>query len=161
MNRLKNLALGALALLLIAGAATGIAQVITLPQVQVIHPTDLLQVIPYGQPSTGNVYATPAQITSQNGYYKSIPATNFTYTFSNSTSYAAFAPSGGLTTGTVTLAAAPSDGARECIFSTQTITSLTVNANTGQTINNAVTTLSANTSACYLYSASNLTWDRD
>jgi hypothetical protein len=63
---------------------------------------------------------------------------------------------------TVVLAAAPSDGARECIFTSgAAITTLVVAANTGQTINNAVTSLSANTGACYLFSRSNLTWDRN
>ena len=31
---------------------------------------------------------------------------------------------------------------------------------TNQTINNAVTTLAANSAACYIYSLSNATWDR-
>jgi hypothetical protein len=62
---------------------------------------------------------------------------------------------------TIVLAAAPSDGARECIFSGgYGVTTVVVAANTGQSINNAVTSFAANVGACYLYSASNLTWDR-
>lgn len=121
--------------------------------------TDLIQV--YRSGTAAITYASPAQITSQSGYYKSAPATGFTFTFGNSQTSAALRPSGTLSTGTVTLAPSPSDGARECIFSTQTITTLTVNASAGQTIDDAVTTLAANTEACYLYSLSNTTWDRD
>jgi hypothetical protein len=61
---------------------------------------------------------------------------------------------------TIVLAAAPSDGARECVFSADIVTTLVVSANTGQSINNAATSLAANASACYIYSLSNLTWDR-
>lgn len=129
-------------------------------QVLQIHPTDLIQVLPYGIPQPVWVFASPAQLTSQYGYVKNVPLTGFSLIFGNAQSYLGLNPGGTLAAGTVTLAPAPSDGARECIFSTQTITSLTVSANSGQSINNAVTTLSANTGACYLYSASNLTWDR-
>lgn len=142
-------------------ALAAVAQTISIPQQSSVGSSDLIQVIPNGNPRVGNVYVKPAQLTSQSGYYKSAPATGFTFTFGNSQSFAAFAPSTTLSTGTVTLAPSPSDGARECIFTTNTITTLTVSANTGQSINNAVTTLSANTNACYLFSLSNLTWDRD
>lgn len=156
----KKIAVAAgLAFLLLSGAV--LSQSISVPQVSVINPTDLFQIIPKGQPVAGNVYATPAQITAQSGYYKSIPGSLFTYTFANSTSYAAFAPAGTIAYGYVTLAPAPSDGARECVFTTNTITTLYLAASSGQTLNNAVTTLAANTGVCYLYSASNTTWDRD
>ena len=84
----------------------------------------------------------------------------FTFTFGNSQTFAAFAPSTTLATGVVTLAPNPSDGARECVFSTQIISTLTLNANTGQSIVNAATALTANGSACYIYSLSNATWNR-
>ena len=54
----------------------------------------------------------------------------------------------------------PVDGANECVFSTQIITALSISANAGQSINNAITTLGALGSACYRYSLSNLTWDQ-
>jgi hypothetical protein len=139
-----------------------IAQTVPVPQVSVLHPTDLFQVIPFGQPTSGNVYTTPAEITSQFGYvkYNTSAISAGTYTFANSQAYLTLTPGTTISTLTVILAANPSDGARECIWSNSIISTLVVAANTGQTINGAVTSLSAAAGACYLYSASNLTWDR-
>lgn len=137
------------------------AQLVTPPSVTTIHPNnDLVQVIPNGIAQGTNVYATPAQLKASGAYYKSIPLTGFTFTFGNSQTDAAFRPAGTLATGTVTLAPNPSDGSRVCIFSTQIITALTLAANTGQTINNAATAMTALGHVCYLYGLSNTTWDR-
>lgn len=151
---------GALALGWLGLSGAVLSQTVV-PKVSIINPTDLFQVIPLGNPSVGNQYATPSQITSQSGYYKSIPSSLFTFTFANNQTYAVFVPSGTLAYGYVKLAPAPSDGARECFYSQAAITTLYLTANTGQTINNAVTTLGAQAGNCYLYSASNATWDRN
>lgn len=159
----RSLALGCTVAVVLGAAA--LAQIgVTPPQVQTVSPTaDRIQVVPNGAPQAQSQYASPAQITAVHGYYKSVPLTGFTYTFSNAVGYAAFNPAGTLAALYIVLAPSPSDGTRACIFSSQTITALYVAANTGQSINNAIsgTSLSANTGACYLYSASNLTWDRD
>lgn len=139
------------------------------PVVQFLHPTDLIQVIPFGQPSAGNQYATPPEITNQYGYYKSVPGAAFTYTFGVNVTYVAFNPAGTIASGYVTLPANPSDGSEACVFTTQTITAFYVAANTGQSITSAggfssgvtSTALSANTRACWGYSLSNATWDRN
>jgi hypothetical protein len=145
----------------LAFIGVAISQVISVPQVSIVNPTDLLQIIPLGQPSAANVFAKPAQITSQSGYQKYAQGTG-TYTFGNSDSYIVLHPSTTISSLTIVLAAAPSDGARECFFSAGAgITTLVVSANTGQSINNAITTLAANAGACYLYSLGNLTWDRN
>ncbi len=159
---------------LIAGAIaflgiTGLALSQSAPQVSVLHPTDLIQVIPFGQPSAQSFYATPPLITNQYGYYKGTPGAGFAYTVGTNVTYTAFNPSGTLTSGYVTLPANPSDGTRTCVFTTQTITAFYVAANTGQSITSAggfssgvtSTALSINTGACWLYSVSNATWDRD
>lgn len=159
MKMVKTLLIAsAVGFLALSGAV--LSQTVSIPQVSVINPTDLIQVIPLGAPRAQSVYAKPAQITSQMGYYKSIPSSLFTFTFSNSQSLAVFVPSGTLAYGYVTLAPAPSDGAQECFYSKAAITTLYLSANTGQTINDAVTTLAALAKNCYLYSASNMTWDR-
>lgn len=156
----KLISLLAVGFLAISGIAV-IAQTVAVPQVQTISPTaDRIQIIPRGAPSAQSVYASPAQITATKGYYKSSPLTNFTFTFAANQAIAAFTPAGTLSTATVTLAAIPSDGTEECIFSTQTLTSLTINANAGQSIANAVTTLTANGKVCYLYGQSTATWNR-
>ena len=133
----------------------------TAPTSPIVNPTDLFQIIKGGVGSAQSIYVAPAQITSQSGYAKYSPATGFTYTFGNSQSYIVLTNSTTVAAGTITFAPAPSDGAKECVFAQNTVTSLALAAASGQTLDNAVTTLSAATSVCYLYSASNATWDRD
>ena len=167
--RFKKSLIGAgLGFLAFVGLA--VSQVIVVPNVFTLNPfADLVQVIPNGQPIAGNQYAQQSLITNVYGYYKSIPVTNFVYRFGTNVTYAAFAPAGGLNQGYIYLAANPSDGARNCIWTTQTIVhasgdggGITLYAGrTTDTLNAAVTTLTANTGACYLYSASNTSWDRD
>ena len=160
MKHLNKILIGAaVGFLALSGAV--LSQVVTLPQVPIINPTDLMQIIVKGQPTAQSSYATPSQITSQQGYYKSIPSSLFTFTFANNQSVADFVPSGTLAYGYITLAPSPSDGAQECFYSKSAITTLYLSASAGQTLNDAVTTLAAVTKNCYLYSASNLTWDRD
>jgi hypothetical protein len=142
-------------------AVAALAQTIIVPQNAVVNPTDLFQIIPGGVPSAQNKYVTPPQITSQSGYAKFSPVTGFSYTFGNSQSYIVLTNSTTIAAGTITFAPAPSDGARECVWAQNTVTTLALAAASGQTLDNAVTTLSAATAACYLYSASNATWDRN
>lgn len=101
-----------------------------------------------------------APVNGADAYFKVVAGTGFSYTFGNYQSEMIFRPAGTLAAGYVTMAPAPVDGARQCVFSTQEITAFYANANTGQSINNAVTALAANTRYCYTYSQSNLTWDR-
>lgn len=151
----------AAALGLVGFVAVASAQVIGVPQVQKVGQTDLIQIIPGGRPGAQNAYATPAQINSQMGYQVASPATGFTYTFGNSDSLIVLTHSGTLATGTITLAAAPSDGAEECFYTQNTVTTLVVaKSDSTQTLNNAVTTLPAAARICYLYSLLTTTWNR-
>ncbi len=154
----KTLVAAVIGVLAFIGIA--ISQTISVPQVTVLNPTDLFQVVPLGQPSAANVYSTPSLITSQFGYQKYGATVSGTYTFQANQGYIVLHNGTTVSSVTIVLAAAPSDGARQCVFSTDIVTTLVVAANTGQSINNAVTSLSANTGACYLFSKSNLTWDR-
>lgn len=156
---MKKILLGALAALIVSSGIV-LAQPIPVPQVSRINPNDLMQVLPGGQPSAQSYYAIPAQITSQLGYVKVSPTTGFTYTFGNSQSDLVLTSASVVAAGTVVFASAPSDGAKECVYAQNGITTLTFSA-PGQTINNAVTTLAAAARVCYLFSISNLTWDRD
>lgn len=141
-------------------AVAAYAQSTPVPQVSIIGPNDLIQVVPNGVGSAQSLYAKPAQITSQMGYVKASPLTAFSYTFGNSQSILVLTHSSTIAQGTVTLAAAPSDGALECVFAQNIVTTLNSVANTGQTIDNAVTTIGAAAKVCYLYSLSTNTWDR-
>jgi hypothetical protein len=156
----KTLIAGGLGLLAFVGIA--ISQTISVPQVSILNPTDLFQVIPLGQPTASNVYATPSLITAQNGYQKASPATfaGNGYTFAANQTYLVLTNASVIANMSVTLAAAPSDGAKECVFSQNGVTAFQIIVASGQTIHNAVTTLAAATGVCYVYSASNLTWDR-
>jgi len=91
-------------------------------------------------------------------YDYQVLTTGFSYTFAAGTQVLVINPAGTLATGTITMPAAPSDGMTITFSSTKIITALTVNANSGQTINNNVTTLSAGQSAAYIYRAASTAW---
>jgi hypothetical protein len=84
-------------------------------------------------------------------YLQQTPLTAFTITVPNGVSRLLLTPAGTLATGTITLPANPVDGQEVCLYSTQTQTALTLSANTGQTISNAITAMTANTRYCYDY----------
>ncbi len=158
MNRKTTIFAGLVGVLSLGAVA--IAQTISVPTVSSVGTADLLQIIPAGNPRMGNVYVTPALLNSVTGYYKSAPSTGFTFTFGNTQTIAMFRDSTTLSTGSITMPPGPSDGTVACAYSKNIITTLTWAANTGQTLNDAVTTLGAAGHACYVYSLSNATWDR-
>jgi hypothetical protein len=61
---------------------------------------------------------------------------------------------------TIDLRISPDDGQINCFYTKPAITTLTLTAASGQTLNDAITSASATTQYCYLYSASNTSWDR-
>lgn len=88
------------------------------------------------------------------------PSTGFSYTFASPTQVLILSPATTLATGTIITPSSPADGMTITISSTQTITSLTFSANSGQSISNAITTLALGSFASYLYRATNTTWYR-
>lgn len=138
------------------------AQPTTVPGVTLTHANDAVQILPGSVPQATNVYATPAQIANTPGYVKEgNVAAGFALTFGNAQADMMLEPSAGITAGNITFAAAPSDGQRACVLSTQAV-SATLNfiPNTGQTLNGNVTSLSGNVAVCWTYSAGNAVWDR-
>lgn len=92
-------------------------------------------------------------------YDYQVPTTGFSYTFAAGTTVLVMNPAGTLATGTITMPAAPADGMVITVTSTQPITALTVNANTGQTINNGGTLgLQAGGTLAYMYNLANTKW---
>ena len=90
----------------------------------------------------------------------------YTVSFSNYQSDIIIQAAGTITYTYINFAPNPSDGARECVYANQTVTTAYPTANTtvnAQVVNasNTITSLTASTRTCFLYSASNLTWDRD
>lgn len=147
---------------LVGFAAVATAQNYYPPIMPIVNPLDVIQIIPGGAPSAQSKYVNPAQITSQMGYQKVSPVTGYTYTFGNSQSMIVFTGAVTPLAGTVTFAAAPSDGANECIYAQGGISTLNLAAGaTGQTIRNAVTALAAASKVCYLYSQTDGFWDRN
>ena len=151
---------GLAGLVLVAGVGFAIAQAIVVPQVATVGTSDLFLDVVSGQPQAQSSYATAAQIAGVPGYAYSVPLTGFTLTFANSQTNMVLNPAGTLATGTLTTAANPSNGQRECVISTQTQTALTWSANTGQTIVNGPTALVANTPVCMVYVGSLAAWER-
>ena len=159
--RMFNLKAALLSLAFVAGLGFALAQTYPPPVTPTIGTTDLFPNVVGGAPQPGNFYSSAAQIAGVPGYVNGgVAVTAFTYTFGNSVTSYFIQPAGTLATGTLTTAANPSDGQRECFLSTQTQTALTWNANTGQTINNAPTAGVAFTPICITYSKATATWYR-
>ena len=103
-----------------------------------------------------------AKLSGTNGllqqYDYQTPATGFSYTFAAGTQTLFMVPSGTLASGTITMPSAPEDGMVITFSSSQQITALTLQGNTGQSVSNAVTFLPAQTAASYVYRLANTTW---
>lgn len=90
----------------------------------------------------------------------SVPTTGFNITIANNITEYIINPAGTLATGTFVMPSEPYNGQRIRIASTQTVTALTVSANSGQTIVGAPTTLSSSSAFEMLYQASDTKWYR-
>lgn len=112
--------------------------------------------------SASKVFATLNQLAALPvaAYSRQVPLTGFSLTIGPGVGYLVLDPAGTLATGTVTMPAAPADGQTAGVASSQTITALTVSANAGQTISNAVTTLAPGGVAAYVFVKSNTKWYR-
>lgn len=86
------------------------------------------------------------------------PTTGFSYTFTTGNNVLLLNPAAALASGTLTMPASPSDGMTITVTSTKAIAALTWNANTGQTISTAPTTLGANAPISYIYRLASTTW---
>lgn len=86
------------------------------------------------------------------------PTTGFSNTISDTTITYIIDPSGTLATGTLTMPANPVNEQIITVASTQTITALTHNPNTGQTLKGGLTTITSNGNASWIYRNSNTTW---
>lgn len=103
-----------------------------------------------------------AKIDGTNGvlqqYDYQTPASGFSYTFAAGTQMLFMVPAATLATGTITMPASPADGMVITFSSSQQITALTVQGNTGQSISSAATFLPAKGALSYVYRLSNTTW---
>ena len=93
------------------------------------------------------------------GFSKQSP-TSGTVSFSSYQSQMQIGGGTTISTLTIDLTLLPFNGQVNCFYTKPAITTLTLTAAAGQTLNDAVTSASATTRYCYLYSASNTSWDR-
>jgi hypothetical protein len=108
----------------------------------------------------------PTKIDGNNGVLQSydfqVLTTGFSYTFASGITTLIAAPAGTLATGTITMPGTPADGMVVTITTTQQITALTINGNTGQSIGGTqVSLMAANSSMSFVYRQSNTTWYRN
>lgn len=108
----------------------------------------------------------PTKIDGNNGVLQSydfqVLTTGFSYTFASGTTTLIAAPAGTLATGTITMPVSPADGMVVTITTTQEITALTINGNTGQSIGGTqVAQMPANSAMSFVYRQSNTTWYRN
>lgn len=88
------------------------------------------------------------------------PTAGTTITISDTTRYYVMTPAGLLATLTVKMPANPVDGQEVWITSTQAVTTLTHQANTGQTLNGGLATIAVNGNGGWVYRQSNTNWYR-
>ncbi len=93
-------------------------------------------------------------------YSRQVPAAGFAITISNICERLILDPAGALASGAITMPASPRDGQICKISSSQNVAALTHAPNTGQTLNGALTALSANGFAEYIYVAAVTAWYR-
>lgn len=91
-------------------------------------------------------------------YDYQVLTTGFSYTFAAGTQTLVINPAGTLATGTITMPASPVDGMVITIESTQQVTVVTVQGNTGQTITGAPSQLIPNQPLSFMYNLANTKW---
>ena len=104
----------------------------------------------------------PTKIDGNNGVLQSydyqVLTTGFSYTFATGTTTLIAQPAGTLATGTITMPGSPADGMVVTIESTQQVTAVTVQGNTGQSLVGGASQLIPNQPLSYIYRLSNTTW---
>lgn len=93
-------------------------------------------------------------------YAYQVPTSGFSITIPNGVSALILSPAATLAAGIIKMPAVPLDGQIIKLSSTQTITTLTLQANTGQLIKSTITTLTANTPVGFIYNLALSTWFR-
>lgn len=91
-------------------------------------------------------------------YDYQVLTTGFSYTFASGTQVLVANPAGTLATGTITMPASPVDGMTITVVSTQQVTAVTVQGNTGQSLVGGATQLIPNQPLSFVYRLSNTTW---
>lgn len=115
-------------------------------------------VIPPGVDANGNVVMGAGMIDKSASVQS--PTTGFTITFANNTATLILTPAGTLASGTITMPSAPADKMVVRFSSSQSITTLTVSPNSGQSISNAPTAAVPGQGFSFIYNLATTTWLR-
>ncbi|MET4341947.1 hypothetical protein [Bradyrhizobium sp. RT9a] len=120
---------------------------------------ELVQIIP---PNTAAIaYTSVSSLRDGRMWLYNVPLTGFTVTMTVDQSVVSLNPAGTLATGTIVFPPTVVDGKTVSIFSSQTITALTLSTSNSATFAPAaVTTLAANASLEYVYDLANNQWHR-
>jgi hypothetical protein len=106
-------------------------------------------------------YTTVANLRDGRQWLYNVPVTSFTITMSVAQSVVSLNPAGTLAAGTIVMPATGFDGKTVTLFSTQTISALTLSTTNSATfVPAAITTLTANTPISYVYDLANNQWHR-
>jgi hypothetical protein len=92
-------------------------------------------------------------------YIRQVPVTGFSFTIPVGVTNIIFDPAGVLPTGAIVMPASATDGQVISIITSNTVTSVTISANQGQSISNAPTTLTA-PGCSFIFSQPVATWYR-
>lgn len=151
-----------LALSLAIGAVMGVAfSQTTRPIITALVGNEFVQVESQVNNTTAITYTTVASLRDGRMYVYNVPVTGFTITMTVLQSALSLNPAGTLATGTIVLPPTATDGKYVTLFSSQTITALTLSTSNGAAITNPVTTLAANGPVVgYIYSLSANAWRR-
>lgn len=93
-------------------------------------------------------------------YTYNVPTVGFSITIGANIQNLLLGPAGNLANGTITMPASPTDGYLVRISCTHNVSTLTLNGNTGQTMLNNATSLSAGVGITFIYVASITSWFR-
>jgi hypothetical protein len=123
--------------------------------------TELIQVQSAVNNTAAIAYTTVASLRDGRGYVYNAPLTGFSLTVSPTQSAVSLNPAGTIAAGTVVFPATLVDGKMVSIFTSATITALTLSTTNSATFTpSAVTTLAAGTSVAYVYNKAGNVWYR-
>ncbi len=108
--------------------------------------------------SGGNGKIIIGGVFCDNAYSFQTPATGFSITIGDAIWHLILDPAGTLATGTITMAANPTDGQVVNIRSSQAVTALTISPNSGQSVKGAPSTLALGGTLEAIYRTANTTW---
>lgn len=146
--------------LLMAGGGAGLVVAQNAGQFQfTVTGKELVQIIPSN--TAAIVYTSVSSLRDGRMWLYNVPLTGFTVTMTVDQSVVSLNPAGTLATGTIVFPPTNVDGKTVSIFTSQTVTALTLSTSNSATFAPAaVTTLAANGSIEYVYDLANNQWHR-